>query len=113
MHEFSLCQGIIDILNKEEVLTDATAVSKINLSIGKLSGVDIESLKFWFPVAAKNTPLESAELLVSEEPAKAKCESCEICYEIEQYYSACPLCGSYEKHILSGQEMLVKNVEVE
>ncbi len=115
MHEFSLCQRVIGIvLNKvREMDQDAKKLSAITLCIGQLAGVDVESMQFWFPVAAKNTSLSGVGLKILIESARARCVTCDNEYEVAQFYAVCPQCQSYEKDIICGQEMLVDHIEFE
>lgn len=66
MHELSLAMDLVDraaeIARKENV----KKVSQLNIKIGLQSGVDIESFKFAFPEACKNTILENCELIIEE-----------------------------------------------
>lgn len=113
MHEFSLCQRVISIVLKktQKMDQDAKQVSVITLRIGQLAGVDVESMRFWFPVAAKGTSLSGTSLKMLIEPAIARCVTCNNEYEVAQFYAACPQCQSYEKDIICGQEMLVDHIE--
>ncbi|WP_395946651.1 hydrogenase maturation nickel metallochaperone HypA [Caedibacter taeniospiralis] len=115
MHEFSLCQRVISIVLKktQEMDQDAKKVSAITLRIGQLAGVDVESMQFWFPVAAKNTSLSGASLKILIKSARACCVTCNNEYEVVQFYAACPQCQSYEKDIICGREMLVDHIEFE
>ena len=114
MHEFSLCQNIVRTVNdhlKENKLTHKS-VHKVVLSVGELAGVDIASLSFWFPVVCRDTLLDEAEFEIITESASAECLSCQKSFTIKHRYDACPHCQSYEKKVLSGENMIIKNIEV-
>lgn len=112
VHEFSLCRRIINIVENAVARTPEQVVHKVVLCIGELAGVDIASLKFWFPVAARNSRLQEAALEILHEKAEALCTNCHCQYVLVRYDACCPNCQSFEKEILSGQEMQVKNIEV-
>ncbi len=40
MHEFSIVQSLLDLIEKNVKLNDAKSVSKVVVKIGKLSGVE-------------------------------------------------------------------------
>lgn len=109
MHEFSLCQSVISIA-KKAANDNSKEVSKIIVKVGKLAGVDTESFEFWFPVAAKDSSLEQAKLELIIEDAIAKCNSCNQEFTITKLYEPCPNCGSFEKNILKGKDMLVESI---
>ncbi|WP_440615474.1 hydrogenase maturation nickel metallochaperone HypA [Cysteiniphilum sp. 6C5] len=113
MHEFSLCQSVINIvLDKAKSMGYASqAVRRIELRVGLLAGVDVESMRFWFPVAAKDTPLAQSILNITVQPALAHCVTCAHEYQLSKFYDACPKCQSHDKEILTGQDMLVEKIE--
>lgn len=109
MHEFSLCQSVINIA-KKAAENNSKKVSKVVVKIGNLAGVDVESFEFWFPVAAKDSVLEQAKLEIIHEQAIAKCKACEHEFELTRLYEQCPICGSFEKDILKGKDMFVESI---
>lgn len=109
MHEFSLCQSVINIA-KKAAENNSKKVSRVVVKIGNLAGVDVESFEFWFQVAAKDSVLEQARLEIIHEQAIAKCKACEREFELTRLYEQCPNCGSFEKDILKGKDMLVESI---
>ncbi|MCF6765678.1 hydrogenase maturation nickel metallochaperone HypA [Thiotrichales bacterium 19S3-7] len=112
MHEFSICQSIIQIVSNQ-LETESPKVEKIILTIGQLAAIDTESLKFWFPVAARNTKVDSAELDISISKGRAKCQTCKQKFDLEKLYQACTFCHSYDREVLSGMEMLVNKIQLQ
>lgn len=110
MHEFSLCQQIIKQV--EVAIEDKKKIVSVSLSIGDLAAIDVDSLQFWFPVASKSTRLASANLMIEKKTAWAKCLSCCQRFALIQRLSGCPACQSFQYQLLSGNEMLIKHVEV-
>ncbi len=53
MHELSIAMGIVDIAKNEAVKHQFSEIELIELEIGTLSGVEIESLNFAWPLAVK------------------------------------------------------------
>lgn len=68
MHELSLCENIIKIIERQAKEQNFTCVEKVSLSVGKTSGASTESLSFCFPMVAKGTVAEGAglEFVVAE-----------------------------------------------
>ncbi len=112
MHELSIALGIVKIAETETQKAGASAVEKIELLIGSLSGVELEALRFVWPMAVKDSVLEKASLDIETVRAEAKCLECERKFELEHIYDACPYCNSYFKDILRGKELKVKALEV-
>ena len=109
MHEFSLCQNIAKIVSTNSKKENKT-VKKVVLKVGDLAGVDAESLCFWFPVAIKNTDIKNTKLELVHEKGHAKCLDCSHEFKLTQLYQACSKCGSFNKDIIKGQELLVQSI---
>jgi len=110
MHELSLIQGVVDICEQH---ADARRVLAVTLEIGALSGVVPEALEFCFDAAARDTLLEGARLIIESIPATGFCSSCGGVSTMETYFDPCPSCGAPVLDLRSGDEMRVKDLEVE
>ena len=112
MHEMSIAMNIVNIACKEADKDGAESIASIEIDIGRLSGVMIDSLKFCYDSVCKGTMAESSELLINELPAMAKCKKCNHSFEIDSFMALCPECESYEIDILQGRELKLKAVSV-
>lgn len=112
MHELSIALGIVKIAEDETAKANAKQVSKIELEIGELSGVEIESLNFVWESAIKDSVLEFAEKDITIIKGKGKCIDCATVFDMEFIYDTCPKCSSILKGILQGKELRVKALEV-
>ncbi|MBO0343274.1 MAG: hydrogenase maturation nickel metallochaperone HypA [Bacteroidota bacterium] len=112
MHELSVAMGIVKIAEDETKKAEAKKVTLIELEIGKLAGVEFESLDFVWPAAVKNTVLENAERKIDMKEGLAQCADCDSVFEVEHFYDSCPKCGSNLKGIIQGKELRVKALEV-
>ena len=112
MHELSIALGIVKIAEDETAKVNAEKVTKIELVVGVLSGVELDSLNFVWESAVKNTVLENAQKEVEVIGGKGKCTDCDTEFEMENIYDICPKCSSNFKDILQGEELKVKTLEV-
>lgn len=112
MHELSIAMGIIKIAEQETKKAGKQNVESIDLEIGTMSGVELESLNYVWPTAVKGTVLENARLNIDFKEGKAKCLECFTIYPIEKAYDSCPSCNSFFKEVLQGKELRVKSLEV-
>ncbi|VAW29149.1 hypothetical protein MNBD_BACTEROID06-1779 [hydrothermal vent metagenome] len=112
MHELSIALGIVKIAEDERQKANAQKVDRIELEIGALSGVELESLEFVWPMAVKDTVLEKAIYEVDYVQGKAECLECGQAYPIKHLYDNCPTCKGYFKDVVSGKELRVKALEV-
>ncbi|MBG7629632.1 MAG: hydrogenase maturation nickel metallochaperone HypA [Bacteroidetes bacterium] len=112
MHELSIALGIVKIAEDETAKANAKQVTKIELEIGVLAGVELESLNFVWESAVKKTVLEEAEKVIDVIDGRGKCIDCDTEFEMMKIYDCCPNCGSNFKGILKGKELRVKALEV-
>jgi hydrogenase nickel incorporation protein HypA/HybF len=112
MHELSIALGIVKIAEKERQKANAYQIDKIELEIGALAGVELESLDFVWPMAVKDTALENAKYEVDFVKGKAECLECGQSYPLENLFDNCPTCNGYFKDIIKGKELRVKALEV-
>ena len=66
MHEVSLCESIIRIIEAQAQRDHFSRVEKVTLAVGTLSGASAEALTFCFPLVAKNTIASGATLKIIE-----------------------------------------------
>ncbi len=113
MHEMSLCEGIIEILQDEAEKQGFTRVKQVILEIGALSHVEPDAMRFSFDAVSKNTLAEGAKLTIVDIPGSAWCMDCAKNVDIAQRYDACPVCGGVQLQVTGGDEMKIKELEVE
>lgn len=113
MHEMSLAEGVLQILETESTKQGFSQVKTIWLEIGALAGVEVSALEFAFDVVRRGSLAENAQLVIINLPALAWCMPCGQVVEIHQRFDACPICGSYQLQVSSGDEMRIKELEVE
>ena len=113
MHEMSLCESILDILETEARNQSFNRVTKVLLEIGELAAVEIEAMHFCYDMVVKDTVADKSELVIREIPAIAKCRQCHEQMTVKTRYEACVACGSYELDVIMGDQMKIKELEVE
>ncbi len=110
MHELSITQGIVEICENS---AEGRRVLSVTLEIGELSNVVPEAVEFCFEACTKDTHLEGAHLLIERVPGRGRCRECSADFPLHAYYEGCPTCGGYKVEIVSGEELRVKELEVE
>lgn len=112
MHELSIAQGILDVVEQEVKRHGLRNVAKIKLKIGELTTVVPEALDFCFSILVKDTELEGACLEIETVPIRGKCLGCKrtFDYKNQGFYFLCPYCGS-EIKVISGRELYVQEIE--
>ncbi|MBN1256140.1 MAG: hydrogenase maturation nickel metallochaperone HypA [Planctomycetes bacterium] len=111
MHEFSIASDMLKIV--EDQLGGKQALISATVTIGPLSGVNPESLRFCFTELAEMEGFGRPELAVNEVPARIQCRACGQEYETRDLFELCPRCGELDRIILSGEEFTLDKVEIE
>mgnify|MGYP002632715910 CR=1 FL=1 len=113
MHELAICQDIIAQVEAIALNNNALSVAVINLQIGPLSGVEISLLTAAFSIACSGTLAEQAELKIEALPIRVKCNVCQSESVVAQNKLVCKQCGNWQTQLISGDEMLLRQVELE
>ena len=113
MHEMSLCESILRVLEEQAQVQHYHRVKRVRLEIGGLSGVELEAMRFGFDVVVKDSLASGAKLEIIEIPGTAWCLHCARTVPVKQRFDACPGCGGYQLQVTGGDEMRIKELEVE
>ena len=114
MHELSIVEALIEQVEREVRRSGQTGcVMRLELRIGRLSGVCPHSLRFAFDLLAPETSLAGAEMHITEPCAVCSCGTCGARTEIDELVAQCPRCGATDIHFEGGQDMLLESIELE
>ena len=87
-------------------------VERVNLKVGKLTAIVVDSLNFCFDIAARETPMAGAKLVIEEVPVVARCKSCQHEWTVERPVFTCEKCDSGTVELLSGRELDIETIEL-
>lgn len=114
MHELSIAEALIEQAEREiEHSGQAGRVVSLDLVVGRLSGVNCDSIRFAFDLLSSGTRLEGAELEIREPRAICRCHACHRREEIDEVVVRCPACASGEITIEGGRDLLLQSIELE
>ena len=113
MHEISLCQSILKIIEQQAEQQCYHRVKTVFLEVGRLAGVEPEALRFGFDAVMKNSIADGARLEIIDIPAQAVCLQCSNRVVLKQRFDACSICGAVALQIEKGDELRIKELEVE
>jgi hydrogenase nickel incorporation protein HypA/HybF len=113
MHEMSLAEGIVQLIDDSAAKNQFQRVKTVWLEIGPLAAVEPEALRFCFDVATRGTLAENAKLDIITTAASAWCFSCGETVTISERNGVCPNCGSYQVQVTGGDELRIKELEVD
>jgi hydrogenase nickel incorporation protein HypA/HybF len=112
MHEMSLCEGILQVIEDTAAREGFGRVNRVRVEIGRLAGVEPDALRFGFDVVMRGSVAEGAELVIEHVPGRAFCFDCAGPVEIGGRLDPCPDCGGVRLSPTGGDEMRIKDLEV-
>jgi hydrogenase nickel incorporation protein HypA/HybF len=110
MHEMSITQGIIDICEK---YAGGRRILSVDVEIGELSSVVPDAVEFCFEACSQGTLLDGARINIIRMPGSGQCLECGADTPLAALFGACQRCGSYQVKVVSGEEMRVREIEVD
>jgi len=113
LHELGITQSIVEIAERTARAQQADKVLSVTVEVGSLSGVVPEALEFCFEACSKETMLEGSQLLIEKVAARAKCCACTREFPLEELLACCPDCDSAASELLSGEELRIKEMEID
>lgn len=113
MHEMSLAEGVLQLVEETARREQASRVSRVILEIGRLAAVEGEALRFCFDVVTRGSLAEGAVLEIIDVPGSGWCLPCGETVPIEERFGACPKCGSHQVQPTGGTEMRVREIEID
>ncbi len=113
MHEMSLVEGVLQVVEDAARSQKFTRVKTVWLEIGQLACVEKEALRFCFDAVMRDSIAADARLEIIDVPGHGRCMQCNASIPIAALYEACPQCGGYQIEVTGGDGMRVKELEVE
>ncbi len=113
MHEMSLAEGVLQLVEETARRENARRVKLVVLEIGTLSSVEPDAIRFCFEAVTHGSIAQGAALEIVASQGAGWCMPCAATVPMTELYGACPQCGSYQVQPTSGTEMRVKEIEIE
>jgi len=114
MHELSIVEALVEQVRSEVDRSGREGtIRRVELVIGRLSGVSCDSIRFAFDLLKRDTPLAESDLQIAEPLATCHCRSCNARVEVDEIVLSCPECGGGNITIEGGRELLLQSIEIE
>jgi len=110
IHEFALAEDIVRTIGTR-INHDFENISQINISVGSLSGVVIDSLEFGLQIIMKEKKNPSVRINIIQVQARAQCQ-CGKKYTLRSMFDECPACKSLQRKIISGIDIVINSIEI-
>ena len=113
MHEISLVESVVALIEDERRKQGFSRVRTIRLKVGRLGHAEPEALRFCFDAVTRGTIVDGARLDIDIVPGEGWCASCSRTVPLEERFAECPLCGNAPIRMTAGDELRVAEMEVE
>jgi hydrogenase nickel incorporation protein HypA/HybF len=113
MHEMSILESIIELVDDEHRKQSFGKVRMIRIRVGALAAAEPESLRFCFEVIASGTIANGARLEIETVCGAGWCPGCCRNVALTERYGACPDCGNTGVCMTAGDELQLAEIEVE
>ena len=113
MHELSVCLSLLEQVGSIAAQKKSTRVTRIELRVGPLSGVEADLLRNAWPLACAGTIAVDAELVIEEADVVVRCSVCAAETTASPNRLLCGECGDFRTNLVSGDEMILQRVELE
>jgi hydrogenase nickel incorporation protein HypA/HybF len=110
VHELSITRSVVAIIAEAAA---GRRVTRVRLEIGRLSAIMPDAIRFCFEICAQHTPAAGAALEIDEIPGLGHCNECGGEVALRALVGCCPRCGSANLRLITGQELNIKEMEVE
>ena len=111
MHEYSIVQALVDRVTAEARARQATAVHRLSIRIGELSGVDSTLLTTAYETFRERTICEGATLDLQMVAARWECPGCGRVIGRGDLLR-CPTCA-VPARLAQGDEIILDRIEME
>ncbi len=113
MHELSIAMSIVEIAEDSAKQSNVSIITEIELEVGEMSGVVYDALEFAMEEAVKDTILQGAKRKINIVEGRARCLSCSHEFHVQDVFTPCPECASFDSEVIAGKELRVKSLQAE
>jgi hydrogenase nickel incorporation protein HypA/HybF len=113
MHEVSLVENIVALIEDEQRRQAFSRVRTVSVHVGLLGHVEPDALRFCFDAVTRGTAADGAALSIVMVAGAGQCPACGQTVALADRFDACPACGCAHVRMISGDELRLAELEVE
>jgi len=114
MHEITLCQRALEIVEQQATQHEAKRVTGVWLKVGAFSCVETSAMTFCFDLVCRGTLAEGCTLHIEEQQAECWCENCQQDVQLlSVHVLRCPQCQSDKLRIVADDGLQIQRIEIE
>lgn len=109
MHEYGLCESILDAVERR---ADGRRVQRVRVRVGTLHRVVPPAMDQAFALAAEGTVADGANVELVTVAVRVRCLACDHAADSEDALSLCPACGSADVELLGGDDLILESIQL-
>ncbi|EMH6586021.1 hydrogenase maturation nickel metallochaperone HypA [Campylobacter fetus] len=113
MHELAIVQDLFNLCETNAMKNNAQKIMKVEIQVGRLSGVEPHYLESAFDAFKVNTICSSAKLIINTQDVVVRCLECGFESILLDNNFVCSKCGSNNLEVISGEDMYLMRLEME
>jgi hydrogenase nickel incorporation protein HypA/HybF len=112
---------IVEAVMEEAKRHDAKKVAEVHLTIGKLTFLGVEQIRFTYKILTEDTIMKDSKLIIKQQDGIIECPSCgfkgavpiedDPAYHVPIPTLKCPKCGEAAK-IVEGKECTIESIRL-
>jgi hydrogenase nickel incorporation protein HypA/HybF len=110
MHEMSIAESVLGIVEETARAGGLGRVTEVRLEIVRLAAVEVSALRFCFDAVTRHSLAEGAALEIEEPTGEAWCFACCTTVPLSARLDPCPACGGSRLQVTGGTDMRVKDI---
>ena len=104
MHEYSITNSLVSILEDIGKKNKLKKIKKVNIDLNPIASIEPDSINFYYEFMTKdNSLLKNSVLVFNKQKIKIECRDCGSIFEKDDFIPECPECGSNR----------VKNIDID
>lgn len=113
MHELRIMHDMFKIIEEAAKENNLKKVTAVSFMLGEACHIVPEFFNTAFDIVKENTIASDSKLTIEVIPIKMLCKICNFEFAIKEEEYACPKCRSLYLVLISGKELVIKNIEGE
>jgi hydrogenase nickel incorporation protein HypA/HybF len=112
MHEVGIMHSTLDYAEEQARSAGATAIHRLRMRVGGLSGVVTDALQFAFEALSPQTMAAGATLEIEDVIPACWCPHCQAEFEVDDFVFLCPRCQQPCSELRRGRELELASMEI-
>jgi hydrogenase nickel incorporation protein HypA/HybF len=112
VHELSVCQALLGQVAEIAERRGASAVERITIEVGLLSGIEPGLLASAFAILRAGGCASQAQLSIESKGVSISCLDCGARTPVEPNRLVCAACGGFRTRIIAGDELRLRSLEL-